>query len=149
MYAQYHISSPDINYFIAAFHARQFVLLNVCCLYYTLIFSAPNPKTNLNELHGPSPSQELTITRPCKEIFSLCSSDPATDPYSESDEFCSNHFLFIIICFNIILRYVSRTCLLSFPLRLSSNVATSITNNTFSLPHSYHLSRFKNHNSIC
>jgi len=74
-----------INYFIASFRARQFVLLNFCCLYCILILSAPPQKTNLNILQGTSPSQELTFAQPCTEISSVCEPDVVTDSYSESN----------------------------------------------------------------
>lgn len=110
LYAQCHISSTDLNYFIASFRARQFVLLNFCYMYYTLILSVPVPKTNLDKLHGTSPSQELTLAQLCTEISSVCSPDTVNDPYSESNEFSSKHSFSIIVCFNIILRPVSRSC---------------------------------------
>jgi hypothetical protein len=73
------------NYFIASFRARQFVLLNFCCLFCTLILSATLPKMNLNKLHGTSPSQELTLAQPCTEISLVCSPYTVTDYYSESN----------------------------------------------------------------
>jgi len=41
--------------------------INFCCLYYTLILSAPVPRKNFNKLLGMSPSQELTVARQCTE----------------------------------------------------------------------------------